>query len=212
MIAHIRGKLTQKHTDKIIVDVHGLGYLVFITLGTFYKLPQEGEEVFLHIHTHMRESSLELYGFSSQTEREMFRLLIGVTGCGPRLATNVLSGIRSEELAEAIAIGDTSRLVAVPGVGKRIAERLVMELRDKISLQLTSAKAEDLVKVKSSAIKVREEAVSALVNLGYSRKEAEKVVINTINDLRSNDSEPLILEEVIKIALRNRAEWLQQTR
>ncbi len=212
MIAHIRGNLSQKQPDKVIVDVNGLGYLVSITLGTFYQLPREGDEVFLHVYTHMRDSTLELYGFSSWTEREMFRLLIGVSGCGPRLACNVLSGIRPDELADAIAGGDIARLVAIPGVGKRIAERFVVELRDKIGTQRMLAEAETMDRVGPSVRAIREEAISALINLGYSRKEAEKTVQSAIDDLRSNNSEPVILEDVIRLALRNRAEWLQLMR
>ena len=212
MIAHIRGNLSQKQPDKVIVDVNGLGYLVFITLGTFYQLPREGDEVFLHVYTHMRDSTLELYGFSSWTEREMFRLLIGVSGCGPRLACNVLSGIRPDELADAIAGGDIARLVAIPGVGKRIAERCVVELRDKIGTQRMVAEAETMDRVGPSVRAIREEAISALINLGYNRKEAEKTVQSAIDDLRSNNLEPVILEDVIRLALRNRAEWLQLMR
>jgi Holliday junction DNA helicase RuvA len=212
MIAHIQGRLSQKQPGKAIVDVHGLGYLVFITLGTFYQLPAEGDEVFLHTYTHMRENTLELYGFSSWTEREMFRLLLGVTGCGPRLACNILSGIRPDELAHAIAGDDIPRLVAIPGVGKRIAERLVVELRDKIVSQWMAADAQARDQIEPDVKAIREEAISALINLGYSRKEAEKTVQSALNELKSNNTAPVVLEDVIRLALRNRVEWLQLTR
>ena len=212
MIAHIRGRLSQKQPGMVIVDVHGLGYLLFITLGTFYKLPPEGDEVFLHTYTHMRENTLELYGFSSWTEREMFRLLLGVTGCGPRLACNVLSGIRPDELAAAIARDDIARLVAIPGVGKRIAERLVVELRDKIISQWLMADAEPNAQAEPNMGAIREEAISALTNLGYHRKESEKIVQAALSDLKSNNTDPVLLEDVIRLALRNRVEWLQLTR
>jgi len=212
VIAHIRGNLSQKHPDMVIVDVNGLGYLVFVTLGTFYQLPRDGDEVFLHIYTHMRDSTLELYGFSSWTEREMFRLLLGVTGCGPRLACNILSGIRPGELADAIAGDDIARLVAIPGVGKRIAERLVVELRDKILTQRIETDTRAMDRVEPEVREIRKEAVSALTNLGYNRKDAEKAVQNALDNLRSNNAGPVILEEVIRLALRNRAEWLQLTR
>jgi len=186
--------------------------MVFITLNTFYQLPPEGDEVFLHTYTNMRENAIELYGFSSRTEREMFRLLVGVTGCGPRLSCNVLSGIRPDELAHAIAGDDIPRLVAIPGVGKRIAERLVVELRDKIMSQWLAADAGAGDRIGPDVKTVREEAVSALINLGYSRKEAEKTVQAALNELKSNNTTPAVLEDVIRLALRNRVEWLQLTR
>jgi Holliday junction DNA helicase RuvA len=212
MIAHIRGHLSQKQLDKVIVDVQGVGYLVSITLGTFYQLPAEGDEVFLHTYTLMRENTMELYGFSSWTEREMFRLLLGVTGCGPRTACNVLSGIRPDELANAIAGEDIARLVAIPGIGKRTAERLVVELRDKIISRWMVAKAEAKDQTEPSVKAIREEAVSALINLGYTRKEAEKSVQAALDDLRLNNIAPVVLEDVIRLVLRNRGQWLQLTR
>jgi len=212
MIAHIRGLISQKQPGRVIVDVQGLGYLVFITLGTFYQLPREGDEVFLHTYTHMRENAMELYGFSSLKEREMFRLLVGVTGCGPRMACNVLSGISPEDLAEAIAGDNIARLVAVPGVGKRIAERLVVELRDKIISQWTVADAGAGEQIEPNVRAIREEAISALINLGYRRKEVEKSVQAALDDLKSNNTAPVVLEDVIRMALRNRVEWLQLTR
>lgn len=171
MIAHLTGILAEKTPDQLVVDVHGVGYQVFVSLQTFYRLPPLHERVNLHVHTHLREDALQLYGFLEEKEKTTFLLLKGVTGIGPRLALNILSGIPVDELEGALRASDVTRLVAVPGVGKKTAERLVVELREKVG-----ALENGHAGVPGEPTPLSAEAVSALVNLGYRRAEAEKAV------------------------------------
>lgn len=169
MIARLSGILEEKTPEQLVVDAHGVGYQVFVSLQTFYRLPPLHERVVLHIYTHLREDALLLYGFSEEKEKNSFLLLKGVSGIGPRLALNILSGIPVDELESALRASDVSRLVAVPGVGKKTAERLVIELREKVGSldeRVPGGSTEQSALVA--------EAVSALVNLGYRRAEAEK--------------------------------------
>jgi holliday junction DNA helicase RuvA len=172
MIAHLAGSLAHKSPDHLIVDVQGVGYQVFVSLNTFYRLPEPGDRVQLLIHTHVREDALQLFGFADRAEKELFTLLLGVSGIGPRLAMNILSGTPSRELEDALDVGDLTRLVAIPGVGKKTAERLVLELRDKVKL-VKAARGTDNGRPASG---LESEAISALVNLGYRRHEAERAV------------------------------------
>lgn len=171
MIARLTGVLEEKTPEQLLVDVHGVGYQVFVSLQTFYRLPALHERVSLHIYTHLREDALQLFGFSDEKEKTSFLLLKGVSGIGPRLALNILSGIPVDELENALRASDVTRLVAVPGVGKKTAERLVIELREKVgSLE------DGLPGVSGEQAAFSAEATSALVNLGYRRAEAEKAV------------------------------------
>lgn len=170
MIARISGTLEHKVPGEVVVDVGGVGYHVFIPLSVFYRLPEVGETVSLHVHTHVREDALQLFGFLEHEERRVFLLLNSVAGIGPKLAINILSGIPAEELARALKEGDQLRLVSIPGVGKKLAERMIVELRDKF---LRGA-PEDAGRGDGSQL--MRDAVSALVNLGYRPGEAEKSV------------------------------------
>jgi Holliday junction DNA helicase RuvA len=172
MIAQLAGALAHKSPEHIIVDVQGVGYQVFVSLNSFYRLPEPGNRVDLLIHTHVREDALQLYGFMDRQEKDLFQLLIGISGIGPRLGLNILSGMRADELQEALEAGDLARLVAIPGVGKKTAERLVLELRDKVKLLKGARDGSDGRRTTG----VEAEAVSALVNLGYRRNEAERAV------------------------------------
>lgn len=172
MIAQLTGALAYKSPEHLIIDVHGVGYQVSVSLNSFYRLPEPGDPVQLLIHTHVREDALQLYGFIDQEEKDLFLLLLSVSGIGPRLALNILSGTPSQELEAALEAGDLVRLVAIPGVGKKTAERLVVELRDKIKL-VKSARGADAGR---RATGLEAEAISALVNLGYKRSEAERAV------------------------------------
>jgi len=170
MIARLTGALEEKTPDQLIINVNGVGYQVFVSLQTFYRLPALHESVSLQIHTHLREDALLLYGFLEEKEKESFLLLKGVSGIGPRLALNILSGIPVDELENALRSSDVARLVAVPGVGKKTAERLVVELREKVGA-FTGGQG-----IPGEQVSVSAEAISALVNLGYRHAEAEKVV------------------------------------
>jgi Holliday junction DNA helicase RuvA len=169
MIARLVGRLALKSTEALVVDVHGVGYRVMVSLNAFAALPEQGAEVELAIHTHLRENALELFGFVSPDERALFTALITVSGIGPRMALNILSGVPAADLRDALAAGNIARLVAVPGVGKRTAERLVVELQDRVQKLSIAAPAD-------AAAATDMEAVSALVNLGYRQPEAERAV------------------------------------
>ena len=201
MIAHLKGILLSKSTDTIIIDTSGLGYEVFIPLSTFYTLPdEEGQEVSLHIHTHVREDAFLLFGFSTVLEKKIFKLLISVSGIGPKLAINILSGIGPDFLLEAIARGDVARLQSIPGVGKKTAERISLELRDKAQ---TTRSDVDLPPVKTAFHKdeeIRQDALSALVNLGYSAKAAGKAVEKALSKPCEATLETVITEALKMLA------------
>ena len=193
MIAQISGTLAQKIPGEIIVDVGGVGYQVLIPLNVFYQLPEIGGAINLQIYTHVREDALQLFGFNDLAEKQVFLLLISVSGIGPKLAVNILSGIPAEELARALKEGDQVRLIAIPGVGRKLAERMIVELKDKFAA-LSPAGVESAKPVIGS--QVMQDAVSALVNLGYKRPEAEKMVREV---LKNGDRS---LENVLKDTLR----------
>jgi len=172
MIAHLRGRLLAKHPNQAIVEVAGVGYDVNISVPTFSDLPGIGGEVALHIHTHVREDAIALYGFLRPAEKQLFEKLIAVSGIGPKLAITILSGMPADELAAAIRGNDVARLTRIPGIGKKTAERLVLELRDK----LPSVAAGE-ISVPPTRSPVEEDVLSALVNLGYQRAAAEKAVM-----------------------------------
>ncbi|MBI3782201.1 MAG: Holliday junction branch migration protein RuvA [Deltaproteobacteria bacterium] len=172
MIAQLSGVLAYKSPEQLIVDVHGVGYQVLVSLNSFYRLPEQGQPVQVQIHTHVREDSLQLFGFLERAEKELFLLLLSVSGIGPRLGLNILSGMPADELLTAIEASDLVRLVAIPGVGKKTAERLVLELRDKVKLVKATRSTTEPQPVPG----LESEAVSALVNLGYRQAEAERAV------------------------------------
>jgi Holliday junction DNA helicase RuvA len=171
MIARLSGRLLRKAPDSLVVDVGGVGYGVMVSLNTFYGLPAEGAAVTLEIYTNVRENALELFGFGDLTEKGLFSTLLAVSGVGPRVALSILSGIPSDELIAALRTRNVARLVAVPGVGKKTAERLVVELQDRVA-----AFARDSGSGSGATGGVETEAVSALINLGYRQPHAEQAV------------------------------------
>lgn len=174
MIAQIRGRLIQKNPGSVVVETNGIGYQTYVSLMTFYELPDVGQDVRLHTHTHVREDLLQLYGFSTLLEKELFQILIGVSGIGPKLALNILSGIPSQELVQSLSSGDISRLLSVPGIGRKTAERMILDLQEKAS-RLTSRISPPRSE-RRPGDEMNEDIVSALVNLGYKKGQAEKVV------------------------------------
>lgn len=201
MIAQIRGKLAIKSPDQVIVEVGGVGYQVFIPLSTYYRLPDIGNQVFLHTSIHLREESLSLYGFLTLEEKTLFDLLRSVTGIGPRLATNILSGISAEELAPAIAHGDLPRLQAIPGVGRKTGERLILELKDKVRKIAIPAFSPPLPAMAEKE-KLKEDAISALINLGYKKGAAAQAVTQALKELRNGaDFEKLIKHSLKLLSL-----------
>lgn len=172
MIARLTGRLLRKAPDALVIDVSGVGYRVMVSLNTFYGLPAEGSPVTLEIYTNVRENALELFGFGDLTEKSLFATLLTVSGVGPRVALSILSGIPSDELITALRTRDVARLVAVPGVGKKTAERLVVELQDRVAALVRDA-ATDRGGLSGG---VESEAISALINLGYRQPQAEQAV------------------------------------
>lgn len=171
MIAHLRGKLLAKHPNQAVVETAGVGYDVTISVPTFSDLPAMGDEVALHIHTHVREDVIALYGFLRPSEKLLFEKLISVSGIGPKLGITILSGMPAEEMVRAIRGNDVARLTRIPGIGRKTAERMVLELRDKLpEAAPTTAPASPIM---SGA---EEDVLSALVNLGYQRAAAEKAL------------------------------------
>ncbi len=171
MIAHLRGILIEKHPNQAVVEAGGVGYDVVITVPTFSSLPETGSTVALHIHTHVREDALALFGFGSREEKHLFEKLITVSGIGPKLAVTILSGMAADALGSAIRSNDLAALTRIPGIGKKTAERMVLELRDKILPPANAVEA-----APTSATKVEEDALSALLNLGYARPAAERAL------------------------------------
>lgn len=172
MIAFLRGRLLEKHPNRLIVDVQGVGYEVNVPLSTFYQVAENGAEVSLRVHTHVREDVIALFGFATGLELQLFERLIGISGIGPRLALAVLSGIEPADLVKAIERGDVARLTAIPGVGKKTADRIVLELRDR----LAKINAVTMPSDEGAGVPVRDDVLSALLNLGYHRALVEKAV------------------------------------
>ncbi len=197
MIAHLNGILLQKSTQSVIIDNAGIGYEVFVPLSTFYALPDKDERVGLHIHTHVREDALILFGFKTLLEKEIFLMLISVSGIGPKLAINILSGIGPDDLLEAMAHGDALRLQSIPGVGKKTAERIALELRDKALGVRGDLGAAPARIVTDEDKRVFDDALSALLNLGYPAKSAKRAVEKALNRV-----EGVSLENLIKEALK----------
>jgi len=187
MIAHLRGTLISRHPARVVVEVHGVGYEVQVPVGTFAQLPPPGSEAALHIHTHVREDAILLFGFAAAAEKQLFEKLITVNGVGPKLALAILSGLAPEDLGRALRASDYARLTAIPGVGKKTAERLVIELRDKIPAGLEAEPASAAPAPGSPA----EDVVSALVNLGYPPALAQKSVQRALQQRPDSDFDRL---------------------
>jgi Holliday junction DNA helicase RuvA len=188
MIAHLSGTLILKYPNSVIVDVAGVGYEVNIPVSTYYDLGEEGAIVKLRIYTHVREDALQLYGFKTARERELFLRLISVSGIGPKLGITLLSGMSADEMIASIRTNNLARLTLIPGVGRKTAERLVMELRDKVA-SLSSAELEEDLGAKSPAGEpiptedsMRSDVLSALLNLGYQKSSAEKAVGSAMDE------------------------------
>jgi len=194
VIAFLRGTLHEKSPNRLVIDVNGVGYEVHVPLSTFYHVPSLGENVALRVHTHVREEAISLFGFGTDLEIRVFEKLVGISGIGPKLAVSVLSGIDAIELVRAVRTGDTARLTLIPGVGKKTAERISLELKDRLPSVLTE---EQTVELESSeAHPLRSDLLSALLNLGYHRSLAERAIDSAL-DVRGGSS----FEELLKQAL-----------
>jgi Holliday junction DNA helicase RuvA len=195
MISHLRGRLLEKHPNRVIVDVGGVGYDVHVPLSTFYEMADPGSEISLRIHTHVREDALLLYGFATTLELRLFERLIAVSGIGPKLALAVLSGIEPNELIVAIRTADVARLTGIPGIGKKTAERIGLELKDKIESFLPAEAVASPTLHSDETL--RTDVLSALMNLGYHRPLAERAVDGALK--AGTDSS---FESTLKRALR----------
>ena len=206
MIAHLSGTLLSKQATSVIVDVGGVGYELAIPLSTFYDLGEIGEAVQLRVYTHVREDALQLYGFKTARERELFLQLISVNGVGPALAIKLLSGMNADEMIASIRTNNLVRLVAIPGVGRKTAERLVVDLRDKIAALSSPALEEEFAAkaavegAPTTTEAMRNDAMSALANLGYQRAAVEKAVKNAVDE-----GGELSVEVILRRSLRSLA-------
>jgi Holliday junction DNA helicase RuvA len=196
MIAFLRGRVLEKQPNRVLVDVNGVGYEVVIPLSTFYDVGDEGAEVALRVHTHVREDALQLFGFLTLLERQMFERLIAVSGIGPKLAIAVLSGLETRDLVSAVQRADVARLTSIPGVGKKTAERIVLELKDRLT-QIAMPAAVDAKPQAAGEDRMRGDLLSALQNLGYHRTDAERAI-----DVVLQQSADRTLESALKDALR----------
>ena len=195
MIALLTGRIAHKGPDTVILDVNGVGYRVQIPFSTYFELPGEGGMTTLHIHTNVKEDAIHLYGFRSALEKQCFQLLLTVTGVGPKLARDILSNCQVQDLAAALTRGDLGRLSAIPGIGKKTAERLVLELKDKVSRLDLGHPPREATKSAAPA-GVIDDVASALVNLGYKEAQVRK----TLDEFETAPDTPM--EEVLKQALK----------
>jgi Holliday junction DNA helicase RuvA len=190
VIAHLAGSLREKQLQRLIVDVGGVGYDVIVPLSTMYAIGEPGSRVELRIHTHVREDALQLYGFASGLEQMLFEKLIGISGIGPKVALSILSGIEPAELTRAIRSADVARLTRIPGVGKKTAERVVLELKDRLPVSITAVP--EAPEAGAEGDDVRADLLSALTNLGYQRASIEKTVDKVIAAAEDRSFEPLL--------------------
>lgn len=191
MISYLKGIIIEKKTGKVVLDIHGVGYQAGIPLSTYLKLGEAGEEASLFIHTHVTDSSLSLFGFSTRRERELFLKLIGISGIGPKIALNILSGIGVSDLEQAISSSDISRLSLIPGIGKKTAMRIALELQEKLGVEALDTEFHQS----------REDLISAMMNMGFKRKEIEKICDSTFKDLGDEaDFDHLLRESLRRLA------------
>lgn len=190
MIAYLKGTLIQKTTTQVILDIGGVGYRASIPLSTYLKLGNINETAELHIHTHVTDNSFSLYGFYSEKEKDLFLKLINISGIGPKIALNILSGIESSDLEDAIRQSDVARISLIPGIGKKTAMRIALELQEKLDLR------EKVLESQSS--REKEDLISALMNLGFKRKEVEKIVDECLRTFSSDVGFDKLLRESLK--------------
>ena len=198
MIDFIQGKIVEKYPTSVILNTNNIGYQIYISINTFVNLPDVGSEVTLKTYLHVREDNIQLYGFMEEQERIVFTGLISISGVGPKLAQTILSGIKLEELIEAIQQGDFNRLTSISGVGKKTAQRLILELREKFSqiglIKISSRQVQDIYQFTAN----EQQAVTALISLGYKKQIAEKAISQV-----GMDNKDLSVEAIIKQALQN---------
>ncbi|MBN2244596.1 MAG: Holliday junction branch migration protein RuvA [Candidatus Aminicenantes bacterium] len=191
MIAYLKGNLIQKKTNQFIIDCNGVGYQAYVPLSTYLKAGEPGDPVTILIYTHMTDNSLTLFGFSTEEEKELFLKLITISGIGPKIALNILSGIGVSDLEEAISQGDIARISLIPGIGKKTAMRIALELQEKLALKQKI--------LKSSSMQEREDLISAFMNMGFKRKEVEIIVDEAIKTYTLEAGLDILLREGLKL-------------
>ena len=198
MIALISGKIVHKGISHVIVDVHGVGYRIFIPLTTFYELPEAGQVITLHVHTNVKQDAINLFGFYTVQERDLFQLMISVSGIGPKMSMNILSGISAQELLRAISGGNVGKLVNIPGVGKKMAERLILELKEKVIKKMMIEEMPAADDQHQAGEIIIEDALSALVNLGYKSNVAK----DALDKVLQASEEELVMDQLLKKTLK----------
>ncbi len=198
MIALICGKIAYKGIASVVVDANGVGYRIFIPLTTFYELPETGAPVTLHVHTHVKQDAINLFGFYTIQERDIFQLMISVSGIGPKIAMNIISGMAVHDLLRAISGGDVGKLVSIPGVGKKMAERLILELKEKVIKKMMAEQLPAADDRQKAAEMIKEDVLSALVNLGYKNNAAK----DALDKVMQISKEELTLDELLKKTLK----------
>lgn len=198
MIALISGKIVHKGISHVIVDVHGVGYRIFIPLTTFYELPEAGQVITLHVHTNVKQDAINLFGFYTVQERDLFQLMISVSGIGPKMSMNILSGISAQELLRAISGGNVGKLVNIPGVGKKMAERLILELKEKVIKKMMIEEMPAADDQHQAGEIIIEDALSALVNLGYKSNVAK----DALDKILQASEEELGMDQLLKKTLK----------
>ena len=199
MIGRLRGKLLQKTPPTLLLEVAGVGYEVEAPMSTFYQLPEIGQEILIYTHLAVREDAHLLFGFASEREQQMFRTLIKVNGVGAKMALTILSGIEADDFAACIRDGNTSRLVRLPGVGKKTAERLIMEMRDRLKdLKLPATGTPDVSRAVEKIDNHTDDAINALIALGYKPQEASRYVLAVANNNMSSED---IIREALKASV-----------
>jgi Holliday junction DNA helicase RuvA len=198
MIALINGIIAYKGISSVVVDTQGVGYRIFIPLTTFYELPEEGHPVTLHVHTHVKQDAINLFGFYTIRERDLFQLMISVNGIGPKVAMNILSGIAAKDLLTAISGGDLGKLVTIPGVGRKMAERLILELKEKVIKKMIVEQMPAADEQRQAREIIREDVLSALVNLGYKNNAAN----DALDRVMQMSKEDLTLDQLLKKTLK----------
>jgi Holliday junction DNA helicase RuvA len=199
MIALISGKIVHKGISHVIVDVHGVGYRIFIPLTTFYELPEAGQTITLHVHTNVKQDAINLFGFYTVQERDLFQLMISVSGIGPKMSMNILSGISAQELLRAISGGNVGKLVNIPGVGKKMAERLILELKEKVIKKMMIEEMPAADDQHQAGEIIIEDALSALVNLGYKSNVAKDALDKVLRATEEELGMDQLLKKTLKI-------------
>jgi len=199
MIALISGKIAYKGISHVVIDAHGVGYRIFIPLTTFYELPEAGQIITLHVHTHVKQDAINLFGFYTVQERDLFQLMLSVSGIGPKMSMNILSGISVQEMLRAISGGDVRKLTSIPGLGKKLAERLILELKEKVVKKMMAEEVPAMDNQQKINEIIKEDVLSALINLGYKSNIAQAAIDKVLYTSAKELAMDQLLKKTLKI-------------